>query len=316
MEKKILVTGSLGQIGTELVLAMRERYGTQNIIASDLHDTCPDILADGPYEKVDVMNPQRMADVVKKYSVNQIVHLAALLSAVAEAKPVLAYQVNLGGLFNVLELARETGCGVFTPSSIAAFGPGTPADHTPQDTIQRPNTMYGVTKVAGELLCDYYFKKYGVDTRGVRFPGLISHAVLPGGGTTDYAVHIYYEALRKAAYTSYIAAGTFMDMMYMPDALNAIMDLMEADASKLVHRNAFNISAMSFEPEMLAAEIRKHIPEFKMDYNVDPVRQAIADSWPNSLDDSVARAEWGWNPKYNLAAMTTDMLIQLKKKGI
>lgn len=316
MEKKILVTGSLGQIGTELVLAMRERYGTQNIIASDLHDTCPDILADGPYEKVDVMNPQRMADVVKKYSVNQIVHLAALLSAVAEAKPVLAYQVNLGGLFNVLELARETGCGVFTPSSIAAFGPGTPADHTPQDTIQRPNTMYGVTKVAGELLCDYYFKKYGVDTRGVRFPGLISHAVLPGGGTTDYAVHIYYEALRKAAYTSYIAAGTFMDMMYMPDALNAIMDLMEADASKLVHRNAFNISAMSFEPEMLAAEIRKHIPEFKMDYNVDPVRQAIADSWPNSLDDSVARAEWGWNPKYDLAAMTTDMLIQLKKKGI
>ena len=316
MEMKILVTGSLGQIGTELVLAMRERYGTQNIIASDLQDTCPDILADGPYEKVDVMNPQRMADVVKKYSVNQIVHLAALLSAVAEAKPVLAYQVNLGGLFNVLELARETGCGVFTPSSIAAFGPGTPADHTPQDTIQRPTTMYGVTKVAGELLCDYYFKKYGVDTRGVRFPGLISHAVLPGGGTTDYAVHIYYEALRKAAYTSYIAAGTFMDMMYMPDALNAIMDLMEADASKLVHRNAFNISAMSFEPEMLAAEIRKHIPEFKMDYNVDPVRQAIADSWPNSLDDSVARAEWGWNPKYDLAAMTTDMLIQLKKKGI
>jgi nucleoside-diphosphate-sugar epimerase len=316
MEKKILVTGSLGQIGTELVLAMRNRYGTQNVIASDLHDTCPAVLADGPYEKVDVMNPQRMADVVKKYSVNQIVHLAALLSAVAEAKPVLAYQVNLGGLFNVLELARETGCGVFTPSSIAAFGPGTPPDNTPQDTIQRPTTMYGVTKVAGELLCDYYFKKYGVDTRGVRFPGLISHAVLPGGGTTDYAVHIYYEALRKAAYTSYIAAGTYMDMMYMPDALDAIMNLMEADASKLVHRNAFNITAMAFEPEMLAAEIRKHIPEFKMDYDVDPVRQAIADSWPNSLDDSVARAEWGWNPKYDLAAMTTDMLTQLKKKGI
>ena len=316
MEKKILVTGSLGQIGTELVLAMRNRYGTQNVIASDLHDTCPAVLADGPYEKVDVMNPQRMADVVKKYSVNQIVHLAALLSAVAEAKPILAYQVNLGGLFNVLELARETGCGVFTPSSIAAFGPGTPPDNTPQDTIQRPTTMYGVTKVAGELLCDYYFKKYGVDTRGVRFPGLISHAVLPGGGTTDYAVHIYYEALRKAAYTSYIAAGTYMDMMYMPDALDAIMNLMEADASKLVHRNAFNITAMAFEPEMLAAEIRKHIPEFKMDYDVDPVRQTIADSWPNSLDDSVARAEWGWNPKYDLAAMTTDMLTQLKKKGI
>jgi len=316
MEKKILVTGSLGQIGTELVLALRGRYGTQNVIASDLHDNCPAVLADGPYEKVDVMNPQRMADVVKKYSVNQIVHLAALLSAVAEAKPVLAYQVNLGGLFNVLELARETGCGVFTPSSIAAFGPGTPADNTPQDTIQRPTTMYGVTKVAGELLCDYYYKKYGVDTRGVRFPGLISHAVLPGGGTTDYAVHIYYEALRKAAYTSYIAAGTYMDMMYMPDALDAIMDLMAADATKLLHRNAFNITAMAFEPEMLAAEIRKHIPAFKMDYNVDPIRQAIADSWPNSLDDSVARAEWGWNPKYNLASMTSDMLIQLKKKGI
>ena len=315
-QKKILVTGSLGQIGTELVLALRGRYGTDNVVCSDLHDTVTPALADGPYEKIDVLNTVRMAEVVQKYSVNQIIHLAALLSAVAEKKPTLAFQINLGGLFNVLELAKETGCAVFTPSSIAAFGPGTPPDKTPQDTIQRPSTMYGVTKVAGELLCDYYAKKYGVDTRGVRFPGLISYAALPGGGTTDYAVDIYYEALRKQAYTSYIGAGTYMDMMYMPDALNGIMTLIEADPAKLTHRNAYNITAMSFEPGQIAAEIRKHIPEFKMSYDVDPIRQAIADSWPNSIDDSVARADWGWAPKYDLASMTTDMLIQLKKKGV
>ncbi|MCE5197004.1 MAG: L-threonine 3-dehydrogenase [Negativicutes bacterium] len=315
-QKKILVTGSLGQIGTELVLALRERYGTDNVVGSDLHDSATPALANGPYEKIDVLDTARMAEVVKKYGVNQIIHLAALLSAVAEKKPTLAFQINLGGLFNVLELARETGCAVFTPSSIAAFGPGTPPDKTPQDTIQRPTTMYGVTKVAGELLCDYYAKKYGVDTRGVRFPGLISYAALPGGGTTDYAVDIYYEALRKKAYVSYIGAGTYMDMMYMPDALNGIMTLIEADPAKLTHRNAYNITAMSFEPEQIAAEIRKHIPEFKMSYDVDPIRQAIADSWPNSIDDSVARADWGWAPKYDLASMTADMLIQLRKKGV
>lgn len=255
-----------------------------------------------------------MAAAVKKHNVDQIVHLAAILSAVGEAKPTLAWNVNMGGLFNVLEVAREVGCAVFTPSSIAAFGPSTPKDKTPQDTLQRPTTMYGVTKVAGENLCDYYFLKYGVDTRGVRFPGLISYVALPGGGTTDYAVDIYYEALRNKKYASFIAEGTYMDMMYMPDALMAISTLLEANPDKLIHRNAFNITAMSFAPEHIAAEIEKHIPEFEMTYDVDPVRQAIADSWPNSLDDSAAREEWGWNPKYDLASMTTDMLEKLRVK--
>jgi len=313
--KKVLVTGALGQIGSELTVHLRNIYGQDNVIASDIRTEVPaGPLQHGLYEVIDVLQPEQMVAAIKKYGVNQIVHLAALLSAVGEAKPKLAWNINMGGLFNVLEIARELGCAVFTPSSIAAFGPSTPADQTPQDTLQRPTTMYGVTKVAGELLCDYYFKKYGVDTRGVRFPGLISYQTLPGGGTTDYAVHIYYDALKTKHYTSYIAQGTHMDMMYMPDALSAISSLIEADASKLVHRNAFNIAAMSFAPEDIAAEIKRHIPEFIMDYDVDPVRQAIADSWPNSLDDSAARAEWGWNPKYDLALMTTDMLQQLRCK--
>lgn len=313
--KKILVTGALGQIGSELTLHLRGIYGQDNVVASDIRTDLPaGPLQNGPYEVIDVLQPEQMANTVKKYGINQIVHLAAILSAVGEAKPKLAWNINMGGLFNVLELARELNCAVFTPSSIAAFGPSTPPDQTPQDTLQRPTTMYGVTKVAGELLCDYYFQKYGVDTRGVRFPGLISYETLPGGGTTDYAVHIYYDALKTKHYTSYIAQGSHMDMMYMPDALNAISTLMEADPGALVHRNAFNIAAMSFAPEDIAAEIKKHIPEFTMDYNVDPVRQAIADSWPNSLDDSAARAEWGWDPKYNLASMTTDMLQQLQRK--
>jgi nucleoside-diphosphate-sugar epimerase len=313
--KKILITGALGQIGSELTMHLRDIYGQDNVIASDIRKDLPaGPLQSGPYEVIDVLQPEQMVNTIRKYGVNQIVHLAAILSAVGEAKPHLAWDVNMGGLFNVLEVAREQNCAVFTPSSIAAFGPSTPPDQTPQDTLQRPTTMYGVTKVAGELLCDYYFMKYGVDTRGVRFPGLISYETLPGGGTTDYAVHIYYDALKQNHYTSYIAAGTHMDMMYMPDALMAISTLMEADPSKLVHRNAFNIAAMSFAPEDIAAEIKKHLPGFSMDYDVDPVRQAIADSWPNSLDDSAARAEWGWNPKYNLASMTSDMLTQLKKK--
>lgn len=313
--KKILITGALGQIGSELTLHLRNIYGDENVIASDLKPSVPaGELEKGPYEVVDVVQADQIAAAVKKYDVNQIVHLAAILSAVGEAKPTLAWNVNMGGLFNVLEVAREVGCGVFTPSSIAAFGPSTPKDETPQDTLQRPTTMYGVTKVAGENLCDYYYLKYGVDTRGVRFPGLISYAALPGGGTTDYAVDIYYEALRNQKYASFIAEGSYMDMMYMPDALQAISELMAADPEKLIHRNAFNITAMSFAPEQIAAEIKKHIPEFEMSYDVDPVRQAIADSWPNSLDDSAARAEWGWNPQYDLASMTTDMLKQLRIK--
>jgi nucleoside-diphosphate-sugar epimerase len=313
--KKILVTGALGQIGSELVMHFRNIYGNDNVIASDLRNNGSDkVMQSGPFEIADVTNGEQIADAVKKHNVNQIIHLAAILSAVGEARPNLAWKVNMEGLFNVLEVGRENNCGVFTPSSIAAFGPTTPKDNTPQDTIQRPTTMYGVTKVAGEVLCDYYHQKFGVDTRGVRFPGLISYETLPGGGTTDYAVDIYYEAVKKKSYTSFIGAGTYMDMMYMPDALNAIATLMEANPDKLVHRNAFNITAMSFAPEHIYAEIKKHIPEFTMDYNVDPVRQGIANSWPNSLDDSAAREEWGWNPKYDLASMTVDMLEKLRIK--
>ncbi|MFT5875574.1 MAG: nucleoside-diphosphate-sugar epimerase [Clostridium sp.] len=315
--KKILVTGALGQIGSELVMKMREIYGSENVIATDLRrlENSP-VVTSGPFELLDVTDYKAMIYLAKKYEIDTLIHLAALLSATAEAKPLLAWNINMGGLVNALEVAREVKCKFFTPSSIGAFGPTTPKDNTPQDTIQRPTTMYGVNKVAGELLCDYYNKKFGVDTRGVRFPGLISYEVLPGGGTTDYAVDIYYEALKSGKYTSFIARGTKMDMMYMPDAINAIINLLEADASKLIHRNAFNIAAMSFEPEEIASEIKKHIPGFIMDYNVDPIRQGIADSWPNSMDSSCAKDEWGFIAEYDLAKMTTDMLQKLSAKGI
>ncbi|CCQ97609.1 conserved hypothetical protein [[Clostridium] ultunense Esp] len=314
--RKILVTGALGQIGSELTMGLRKIYGNDNVIASSrrIKEGHEDLMESGVFEIVNVTDGKQLAEVVRKHKVNTIIHLAAILSAVGEEKPALAWDVNMNGLYNVLEVAREENCAVFTPSSIAAFGDSTPKDNTPQDTIQRPNTMYGVTKVAGELLCDYYYHKFGVDTRGVRFPGLISYETLPGGGTTDYAVHIYYDALKNKKYTSFIAKGTKMDMMYMPDALDAITKLLEADPSKLIHRNAFNVTAMSFEPEEIAASIKKIIPEFELDYDVDPVRQAIADSWPNSLDDSAAREEWGWDPKYDLDAMTKDMLEKLKIK--
>ncbi|GCD08601.1 L-threonine 3-dehydrogenase [Clostridium tagluense] len=315
--KKILVTGALGQIGSELVMKMRGIYGSENVIATDLRklEGSP-VVTTGPFEILDVTDHEAMLHLAKKYEIDTLVHLAALLSATAEAKPLLAWNINMGGLVNALEVAREVKCKFFTPSSIGAFGPSTPKDNTPQDTIQRPTTMYGVNKVAGELLCDYYYKKFGVDTRGVRFPGLISYEVLPGGGTTDYAVDIYYEALKSGKYTSFIASGTKMDMMYMPDAISAIINLLEADASKLIHRNAFNIAAMSFEPEEIAAEIKKHMPEFIMDYNVDPIRQGIADSWPNSMDSTCAKNEWGFVAEYDLAKMTTDMLQKLRAKGI
>lgn len=313
--KKILISGALGQIGSELTMYLRNIYGADNVVASDIKKkNLPNIAESGPFETVDVTKPQQIADAVRKHKVDTIIHLAALLSAVGEANPTLAWNINMGGLYNVLEVAREAGCAVFTPSSIAAFGPSTPKDRTPQDTIQRPTTMYGVTKVAGELLSDYYFLKYGVDTRGVRFPGLISYETLPGGGTTDYAVHIYYDAIKYGKYTCYIKEGTYMDMMYMPDALNAIVKLAEADPSKLIHRNAFNIASMSFAPEHIYSEIKKHIPGFVMEYDVDPVRQKIAESWPNSLDDSPARDEWGWSPKYDISSMTSDMLKKLSIK--
>ncbi len=313
--KTILVTGAAGQIGSELTMALREKYGNDNVVAGiNRTQPNPEVRDSGPLETVNCTDIKAVESVVKKYKTDTIIHLAAILSAVAEAKPALAWDVNINGLYNVLEVAREHDCAVFTPSSIGAFGLSTPLDDTPQDTIQRPNTMYGVTKVSGELLCDYYFKRFGVDTRGVRYPGIISNVTLPGGGTTDYAVEIYYEAIKNKKYTCYIKAGTFLDMMYMPDAIKACIDLMESDPAKLRHRNAFNVTAMSFDPEMIAAEIKKHIPGFTWDYDVDPVRQAIAESWPNNMDDSCAREEWGWEPAYDLPGMTEDMIEKLTVK--
>lgn len=311
-DRRILVTGALGQIGSELVDALRERYGEDAVVASDIR--MPPRGDDGPFEFVDCTNLRSLNEVIRRYDVGTIYHLAALLSATAEGKPQVAWDVNMGGLYRVLEVARESRCAVFFPSSIGAFGPGTPRVETPQDTVQRPTTMYGVTKVAGELLCDYYHHRFGVDTRGVRFPGLISWGAPPGGGTTDYAVEIFYDAIRHQRYTCFLEPDTRLDMMYMPDAVKAVIGVMEADPARLVHRNSFNVTAMNFTPEELAAELRRHIPEFSIDYQVDPVRQAIADSWPQSLDDGAAREEWGWQPDYDLPAMVREMLTHLKKK--
>ena len=314
--KNVLIIGATGQIGTELTMKLRNEYPNGQIVAGYIPGAEPKgILAEsGPSEVVDITNPQQIADAVDKYKVDTIYNLAALLSATAEAKPQLAYKIGLGGLDNTLEVAREKNCAVFTPSSIGAFGKDTPKDNTPLDTIQRPDTIYGVTKVAGELLSDYYARRFGVDTRSVRFPGLISYVAPPGGGTTDYAVDIYYHAVKGETFKCPIAAGTFMDMMYMPDALRACIEIMEADPSRLVHRNSFNIAAMSFDPEIIYKKIQEHVPGFKMEYEFDPLRQAIADSWPNSLDDSCARNEWDWKPEFDLEAMTVDMLKNLREK--
>ncbi len=309
-----MVTGALGQIGSELVPELRDRCGVDQVVASDIRMPAREAASDGPFEHVDCTVRRMIDEVVRKFDVGTIYHLASLLSATAEEKPHVAWDVNMGGLYRLLEVARVNGCAVFFPSSIGAFGPTTPKQRTPQDTLQRPNTMYGVTKVAGELLCDYYHTRFGVDTRGLRYPGLISHVAPPGGGTTDYAVEIFYEAIRNKRYTCFLRSDTRLDMMYMPDALKAAIDLMSAEASRLKHRNAFNITAVNFTPAELAAEIRKHIPEFTIHYQVDPVRQAIADSWPDSLDDSAAREEWSWQPGYDLASLTRDMLANLGKK--
>ena len=309
----ILVTGALGQIGSELVPALRERYGDARVIASDIRlpPSGTDEDEGGTFEYLDCSHIRQIDGVVRKHDVTSIYHLAALLSATGEEKPRVAWDVNMGGLYRVLEVARQAGCAVFFPSSIGAFGPTTPHDQTPQDTIQRPSTMYGVTKVSGELLCDYYASRFGLDTRGLRLPGLISRVAPPGGGTTDYAVEIFYQAIRYRHYTCFLRPDTELAMMYMPDAIRAMLELMEADPARLRHRNAFNVAAMSFTPERLAAEIRRHIPTFVVDYEVDPMRQAIADSWPRSLDDSAAREEWGWRPQYDLESMTREMLQRL-----
>ena len=312
--KKILIIGSGGQIGTELVKKLRGIYGNDNVVASDLRQLTGEIAETGPFERIDSTNMMQIIEVVRKYNIDTIYNLAAILSATAELNPMLGWNVGIGSLVNCLEVARVFGCAVFTPSSIGAFGPNTPKDMTPQDTIQRPNTIYGVTKVTGELLSDYYFTRFGVDTRSVRFPGLISNLTLPGGGTTDYAVEIYYSAVKGEKFICPLEKGTFMDMMYMPDALDAMVDIMEADPSKLIHRNSFNVTAMSFDPEILYNTIKKYIPAFEMEYKPEPIKQAIANSWPNSLDDSCARNEWGWNPKYDLDKMSVDMIDSLRKK--
>ncbi|MCB2221452.1 MAG: NAD-dependent epimerase/dehydratase family protein [Bacteroidetes bacterium] len=313
--KNILIIGSVGQIGSELTMELRRRYGNDHVVAGYRKTEPSEELANsGPLERVDATDVERLNEVVKKYKIDTIYNLAALLSAVAEAKPQAAWNVGVNGVFNVLEVAREHGCAVFFPSSIGAFGPTTPLDNTPQDTIQRPNTMYGVTKVAGELLSDYYYKRFGVDTRGLRYPGIISNVTLPGGGTTDYAVEIFYEAIKNKKFVCPLPKGAFLDMMYMPDALDAAIDLMEADPDKLKHRNAFNVTAMSFDPEILSREVKKHMPDFEMSYDVDPVKEAIAATWPNSMDDTAAREEWGWNPKYKLPDMVADMIEKISAK--
>ena len=314
--KNILVIGATGQIGSELTMLLRRTFPNGKVVAGYIKGCEPKgkLLSSGPSEEVDVCNAKQIADAVDKYDIDTIYNLAALLSATAERLPLKAWDIQMNGLINVLEVAREKKCAVFTPSSIGSFGPSTPHKNTPQDTIQRPTSMYGVTKVATELLSDYYFHKYGVDTRSVRFPGLISYTTLPGGGTTDYAVEIYYAAGKGEEFVCPIAAGTLMDMMYMPDALRAAIDIMQANPRYLKHRNSFNIASMSFDPETIAASIRKYIPSFKMRYEVDPVRQSIADSWPDNMDDTCARKEWGWAPTYDLDAMTQDMIKNLKVK--
>ena len=314
--KKILVIGSTGQIGSELTRELRRQYGNENVVAGYIVGAEPkgELKDSGPSEIADVTDGEMIAQVVRKHNIDAIYNLAALLSVVAESKPKLAWKIGVDGLWNVLEVARENNCQVFTPSSIGSFGLSTPHMKTPQDTIQRPLTIYGVSKVTTELLSDYYQKKYGTDTRSVRFPGIISYVTPPGGGTTDYAVDIYYSAVKGEKFVCPIKKGTMMDMMYMPDALRAAITIMEADPSRLVHHNGFNITAMSFAPETIYAEIKKLKPEFEMVYDVDPLKQSIAESWPDKMDDTCARREWGWAPNYDLRRMTIDMIEHLEIK--
>jgi nucleoside-diphosphate-sugar epimerase len=312
--KRILMTGAAGQIGSELAQALRKKHGRDNVVVTDLFRPAASLAEAGPFELLDVTDAKALDGLIGKYAVDTVYHLAALLSATGEKKPQKAWDVNMNGLYNVLEIARARGLArVFSPSSIAVFGPATPRENTPQDTVLDPRTMYGVTKVAGELLCDYYVRKYGLDVRGCRYPGIISHMTLPGGGTTDYAVAIYYEAVKHGRYTCFLREDTRLPMMYMPDCLKCTLDLMEADFGRLNHHANFNVTAMSFTAGELAVEIRRHIPSFESHYEPD-FRQAIADSWPASIDDSAARAEWDWKPDYDLAAMTVDMLAALKER--
>ncbi|MDD5460502.1 MAG: NAD-dependent epimerase/dehydratase family protein [Methylococcales bacterium] len=309
--KKILVTGAAGQIGSELTITLRDKYGAENVWAADRKPALTE-LQPGPFYSLDVRDVSTFNQIVEANHIDTIFHLAALLSTVAEQKPQQAWDVNMNGLINVLKISRIHQCALFFPSSIAAFGMETPPMDTPQDTIQRPTTLYGISKVSGELLCDYYHHRFGVDARGLRYPGLISSKTPPGGGTTDYAVDIFYAAIKSQHYDCFLRADTQLDMMYMPDAIDAAINLMTADSRQLKHRNAFNITAMSFNPQQLAAEIQKHIPEFTIAYHVDPLRQAIADSWPRHMNDSAAKVEWGWQAQFDLPAMVEDMLKNMR----
>lgn len=313
--KRILIIGAGGQIGTELTAYLRTIYGANRVVATDVRE-CENLRDTGPFEILNAMDAISMASVVARYRIDTIFNLVALLSAVGERNPQMAWSINMGALMNALEVARQHNCAVFTPSSIGAFGPSSPKDLTPQDTVMRPTTIYGICKVTGEMLSDYYHLKYGIDTRSIRFPGIISNVTHPGGGTTDYAVEIYYEAIREKRFTCPIPHDVYMDMIYMPDALHACVQLMEADPSKLVHRNSFNVASMSFSPEVICNDIKRVIPSFEMDYDVDPVKEAIARSWPNQLDDTCAREEWGWRPNWTLEEMTDDMLKIIGERNL
>ena len=310
--KRILVTGAGGQIGSWLVPRLREIYGASKVLATDLRHPKAELVEAGPFQLVDATNAKAVGQAAMRHGADTIFHLAAILSAVGERDPRVAWHVNMTSLEAALEVAREQGCSLFVPSSIGAFGSSTPKDPTPQDTVMRPETMYGITKLSGELLCDYYHARFGVDTRGVRYPGIVSYGAPPGGGTTDWAVDIFHKAVRHGRYTCFLRGDSQLDFMYMPDAVDAAIQLMEADAARLAHRNAFNVTGMQLPPESLAAEIRRHVPGFAMTYEVDPVRQAIADTWPHRIDDSAARAEWGWKPRYDVTAMTADMLDHIR----
>lgn len=311
--KNILIIGAGGQIGSELTTYLRSIYGGSHVIATDVRE-CKALGEDGPFEIVNALDATSVASAVARHKVDTIFNLVALLSAVGERNPQMAWNVNMGALMNSLEVSLQHHCQLFTPSSIGAFGASSPKDQTPQDTVMRPSTIYGVCKVTGELLGDYYHTRFGLDTRSVRFPGIISNVTMPGGGTTDYAVDIYYEAVKSGKFTCPIPHDSYMDMIYMPDALRACVELMEADPSKLIHRNSFNVASMSFTPEIIAAEIQRRMPTFEMSYDVDPVKRDIAASWPNSLDDSCARSEWGWKPEWDLSSMTDDMLKVIRAK--
>lgn len=309
-KKTILITGAGGQIGSVLTKTLRDTYGANAVVATDIRST---ELGDGPFELLDVLNGNRIHELVKRYKVTEIYHLAAILSARGEQNPKIAWDINMDSLFNVLDVAKEQNIKVFFPSSIAAFGPNTPKVNTPQDTIAQPTTVYGISKVAGENWCQYYFLKYGIDVRSVRFPGIIGYQSLPGGGTTDYAVDIYHKAILGENFTCFLKDDTRLPMLYMDDAIQGVLQLMEAPAARLSVRTSYNLAGVSFTPAEISAEIQKHLPDFKITYAPD-FRQAIADSWPQSIDDQMARQDWNWQPQFDLARMTTDMLIHLQEQ--